>query len=52
MSYVLNYLKDEEGAAAAEYALILALVCVAIAGVLGTLSTNVKGAITAAANAV
>ena len=52
MSRIMNYLNDESGAAAAEYALILALVCVAIAGVLGTLATNVKGAITAAANAV
>jgi pilus assembly protein Flp/PilA len=37
-----NFLNDESGAAAAEYALILALIAVVIIGTLTTLGTNIS----------
>jgi len=52
MSKFVAFLNDESGASAAEYALILALVTAAIVTVMGVLSTNIQGAITAAATAI
>ena len=46
MNKLVSFVRDESGASAAEYALILAVVCAAIAGALVLL----KGAITNATN--
>ncbi len=43
MSNLARYLNDESGATAAEYALILALIAVAIIGALSALGTNISG---------
>ena len=42
MSKLSNYLGDESGASAAEYALILALVAIAIIGGLTVLGTTIN----------
>lgn len=52
MSKVLNYFKNEDGAAAAEYALILAIIGTAIAAAAILLGTNIAAAIDAAATAI
>jgi pilus assembly protein Flp/PilA len=49
---ILSFIRDESGAAAAEYALILAIVGAAIATAAGNLGTAVSDAIQAAADAV
>ena len=43
---------DESGSAAAEYAMILAVVAIAVFTAAGTLGTNIATAITTAANNV
>jgi pilus assembly protein Flp/PilA len=52
MTEVLAYLGEEDGASAAEYALILAIVGAAIAAAMLILGGAIKGAITNAANCV
>lgn len=47
--YFRDFLRDESGAAAAEYALIIALVGVAIVGAVATLSGAIGTAMTNAA---
>ena len=42
MDKILHYLSDESGASAAEYALILALVAIAIIGGLTVLGTTIN----------
>jgi pilus assembly protein Flp/PilA len=49
MSRVINFLKDDSGAAAAEYALILAIVTAGIAAAVVTLGHDISTAITNAA---
>ncbi len=49
MRSLSKFLKSESGASAAEYALILAIVCTGIAVAVGTLGTNITSAINAAA---
>jgi pilus assembly protein Flp/PilA len=44
MTKLVNFLNDESGAAAAEYALILALVAVAIVGALTALGGDIGAA--------
>ena len=46
---IKSFLHDESGAAAAEYAMILAVVCIAIVLAATTLGTNIGAAINAAA---
>jgi pilus assembly protein Flp/PilA len=46
MSKILAYWKDESGAAAAEYALILAIVCSGIAAAALALGSDISTAIT------
>ena len=41
MSKLINFVNDESGAAAAEYALILALIAVVIIAALGALGLNI-----------
>ena len=52
MNEVLAYLGDEEGASAAEYALILAIVGAAIAAAMLVLGGAIRNAIDTAANCV
>lgn len=51
-NFIKSYLSDESGAAAAEYALILAIVGAGIAGAVTLLGTNISTAITNAANII
>jgi pilus assembly protein Flp/PilA len=50
MSKLNAFIKDETGASAAEYALILAVVCTAIAAALIFLKGAIAGAVNAAGN--
>jgi pilus assembly protein Flp/PilA len=45
-NFIHNFMRDETGAAAAEYALILAIVGAGIAGAALTLGTAISGALT------
>ena len=49
---ITSFLKDDSGASAAEYALILAIVGTGIAGAAWTLGGNIKNAINSAANCI
>jgi len=49
---IKSFLRDESGAAAAEYALILAVVVIGIAVAAGNLGTNIGNAIQAAADKI
>jgi pilus assembly protein Flp/PilA len=49
MDKILHYLGDESGASAAEYALILALVAIAIIGGLTVLGTTINGVLSTGA---
>jgi pilus assembly protein Flp/PilA len=50
--FIASYLRDESGAAAAEYALILAIVCTGIAAAVLLLGTNISTAVSTAATKV
>ena len=52
MTKIVSFLRDESGASAAEYAIILAVVGAATATAIGLLGTNINTAITAAANVI
>ena len=52
MSKILGYLKDESGASAAEYALILAIVGAAVAAAAIFLGNSIATAINSAASCV
>ena len=52
MRSILAYLRDDSGAAAAEYALILAIVGAGLATAAFTLGTDIASALTAAGNAI
>ena len=52
MTTLINFLRDEEGASMAEYALLLGLITVAIATVVTTFGTKISGTITSATNAM
>ena len=52
MSKILNYLNDENGASAAEYALILAIVGAGIAIAALTLGNTISNAMNAAGNCI
>jgi pilus assembly protein Flp/PilA len=52
MSKLVSFLRDETGASAAEYALILAVVCTAIAAALVFLKGAIANAMNSAANHV
>ncbi len=52
MSKIVTYLKDEDGASAAEYALILAIVGAAIAIAAVTLGGTISNAIDRASNCI
>ncbi len=50
MSKVIQFIKDEEGASMAEYALLLGLITVAIATVITTFGTKLRTVVTNATN--
>jgi pilus assembly protein Flp/PilA len=52
MTKILQYLGDESGASAAEYALILALVAIAIIGGLTLLGTTINAVLSSGATAM
>jgi pilus assembly protein Flp/PilA len=52
MSRIVSYLKDETGASAAEYALLLAIVTAALATAVTGLGGAIKGAITNATGVI
>jgi pilus assembly protein Flp/PilA len=52
MHKLVNFLKDQSGASAAEYALILAVVGAGITGALTTLGTSIKNAVNSAATTI
>jgi pilus assembly protein Flp/PilA len=52
MTYLKNFINDEEGQDLVEYALLLALVAVMAVGVLTTLSTTIQGVFTNANTAL
>lgn len=49
---IRQFVMDEEGASAAEYALLVALITVAMAAAVTTLGTNITNAITSAASKI
>lgn len=49
VNMIRQFVKEEEGASAAEYALLLALVCLGMIGAVTLLGTNISNAINAAA---
>ena len=52
LNAIRRFVKEEEGASAAEYALLLALVCLGMIGAVTLLGTNISNAIFGAANVI
>jgi pilus assembly protein Flp/PilA len=52
MEKFIGYVSDESGASAAEYALILALVCAAIIGALTVLGNNINTTVSEIAGSI
>lgn len=52
MKSVVNFLRDEEGASMAEYALLLGLITVAIAGVITIFGGRIRAVFVRAANVI
>ncbi len=52
MSKIIQFLRDEEGSNAAEYALIIALVATVLIAGATLLGTNISSRLTTAANAI
>jgi len=52
LNVIRQLVKDEKGAAAAEYALFLALITVVLAATVGPLGTAIQGVVTAATGAI
>ena len=52
LNAIRQFVKEEEGASAAEYALLLAIVTLGIVGAVMTLGQNIGTAITNAANCI
>jgi len=51
-SYIARFIKDESGATAIEYGLIVALIAVVIIGAVTTLGSNLNGTMTTAGSAI
>ncbi len=52
MTFVKTFLRDDSGASAAEYALILAIVGAGIAAAAGVLGTSISNAMSSAASCI
>jgi pilus assembly protein Flp/PilA len=50
MERIKNFFKDESGASAVEYGLLVALIAVVIIGAVSTLGTKLQGTFQSAAN--
>ena len=50
LNVIRQFVKEEEGASAAEYALLLAIITLGISAAVVTLGTNISTAVTNAAN--
>jgi pilus assembly protein Flp/PilA len=51
-SFMARFIKDESGATAIEYGLIVALIAVVIIGAVTTLGSNLNGTMTTAGSAI
>jgi len=49
LNFICQFVKDEEGASAAEYALLLVVITLGIVGAVNILGVNITAAITGAA---
>ena len=52
MNAIMQFLKEEDGAAAVEYGLLVALIAAVIVSVVATLGTRVKAGFTTVCNAL
>ncbi|HEX5645902.1 MAG TPA: Flp family type IVb pilin [Nitrospira sp.] len=52
LNVIRQFVKEEEGASAAEYALLLAIITLGIVVAVQLLGTNISAAVTAAANVI
>jgi pilus assembly protein Flp/PilA len=52
MERIKNFFKDESGASAVEYGLLVALIAVGLIGAMGALRTSIQGAFENAGNAL
>ncbi len=52
MEKIRNFFKDESGASAVEYGLLVALIAVVIIGAVSALGTSISGAFTSAATSI
>lgn len=52
MNFIKNFIREEDGVTAIEYALIAALIAAVIVGVVTTLGGNIKQVFTTIGNAV
>lgn len=52
LNVIRQFMKEEDGASAAEYALLLTLITLLLVAALGTLDAAIQGAINAAAGVI
>ncbi len=52
LQHVVRFMREEEGATAPEYGLMVALIAVVIIGAVTLLGTNLNGVFTTVANAI
>ena len=52
LKHIVRFMRDEDGASAAEYALLLALIALGMVGATQLLGTNIGNAINAAAQVI
>jgi pilus assembly protein Flp/PilA len=52
VKHIVRFMREEEGATAVEYGLMVALIAAVIVGIVTTLGTNVRGAFTTVSTAI
>lgn len=52
VKHIVRFMKEEDGATAVEYGLMVALIAAVIVTIVGTLGTKVNGAFTTVSNAL
>jgi len=52
VKHVVRFMREEEGATAVEYGMMVALIAAVIVGIVTTLGTKVNGAFTTVSNAL
>ena len=50
--HIVRFMREEDGATAVEYGLMVALIAAVIVGIVTNLGTNVRGAFTTVSNAI